>query len=515
MGHMILSEQLTIGVEDSAIAERLSRRNSDEIFNIIMESSLDVASFSYEKSRDDPKPKVLVLGRWQHPKSGNQLVCGVNLHYLTKEQVEALKQIMPQIMLKDSLKAKYWEGMSLAPDIFKTSYRTYDERYIKNVNNSEFDIPDATTGPEQQDIEPLAKPSSPEMPERGASSPPPPDIDGESDLDAQPIGDTGLGDDLDLGTSNGPMPGVDDRIPQAPQEPAPTPAPAPTQVAPAATPKEPKATEDQSSDSAPKEDEKAKEEPEVPKKARSILSKAKDVIKKLSNLVTGKLSRNKAKKSEGAGTSSGSGAAKKKEDLTTADMADYIDKGTHHLGSNQKKEIKHLRDIDNEHEIIDVPGGSDITKVADLVQPAEDEVGDGIIDKLPKENFESTLDAILEQFNPNPRGWWETKQQYIDLHAPSKFFLYDAKVGDTVLECATGTNCFLIYHAPTKRTVIDLTETPFEILEEAGWRMADCVCLTVGDGGITTINESRNPIVEKVRNSNAVKLLVEVAKSLN
>lgn len=90
--------------------------------------------FSYNGKRvTDPNPDVLLLGVYRHPSTGNNLVGGINLNYITPEQREKLAYALPQIMGAKNLRERYWTGRSLLPDIFNTYYRTYNPRFILGV----------------------------------------------------------------------------------------------------------------------------------------------------------------------------------------------------------------------------------------------------------------------------------------------------------------------------------------------------------------------------------------------
>ena len=90
--------------------------------------------FDYSRFTKDPHPDILLLGAYQHPNTGNNLVGGVNLNYLTDRQRDILAKHLPQIMHGENLRARYRIGKKLAPDVFGNSYRTYNSRYIRGVN---------------------------------------------------------------------------------------------------------------------------------------------------------------------------------------------------------------------------------------------------------------------------------------------------------------------------------------------------------------------------------------------
>jgi len=87
----------------------------------------------YGEFKVDPKPRVLVLGKWKHPSTRNVLVGGVNLNYLNDRQVDHLQKVLKRVLATRRLKDRYWRGRDLAPDIFNNYYRTYNKKYIHAV----------------------------------------------------------------------------------------------------------------------------------------------------------------------------------------------------------------------------------------------------------------------------------------------------------------------------------------------------------------------------------------------
>lgn len=92
--------------------------------------------FAYDKHRQDPVPQVLVLGSYRHPATGNLLVGGININYLSNRQKERLRVSLPKLMKARNLYYRYHSGLRLLPDIFDAFYRTYNPNYIRAVNKS-------------------------------------------------------------------------------------------------------------------------------------------------------------------------------------------------------------------------------------------------------------------------------------------------------------------------------------------------------------------------------------------
>ncbi len=89
--------------------------------------------FHYDHYRHDPKPDILLLGAYQHPSTGNNLVGGVNLNYLDPQQRDSLARVLPQIMQAGNLYSRYHTGKNLLPNVFDNFYRTYNSSHIRGV----------------------------------------------------------------------------------------------------------------------------------------------------------------------------------------------------------------------------------------------------------------------------------------------------------------------------------------------------------------------------------------------
>jgi len=90
--------------------------------------------FDYENYHTDPKPDVLVLGTYKHPSTGNQLVGGINLHYISKRDQLDLRKLLPELSNIRGLKRRYRFGARALPHIFSDqAYRTYDSDHIADL----------------------------------------------------------------------------------------------------------------------------------------------------------------------------------------------------------------------------------------------------------------------------------------------------------------------------------------------------------------------------------------------
>jgi len=86
--------------------------------------------FGYPNFNVDPNPDILMLGKYKHPNTGNDLLGGINLHYLTSHQINDLQKALPDIIKPHNLYGRYWAGKRLIPDIFNNFYRTYNMDYV-------------------------------------------------------------------------------------------------------------------------------------------------------------------------------------------------------------------------------------------------------------------------------------------------------------------------------------------------------------------------------------------------
>ena len=90
--------------------------------------------FDYENYQTDPKPDVLVLGTYKHPNTGNQLVGGINLHYISERDQLDLRKLLPELSKLKGLKRRYRFGARALPHIFSDqAYRTYDSDHIADL----------------------------------------------------------------------------------------------------------------------------------------------------------------------------------------------------------------------------------------------------------------------------------------------------------------------------------------------------------------------------------------------
>lgn len=100
---------------------------------VIKEGYLRTYDFDYQGNQvTDPRPKVVSLGRWRSNR-GNNLMAGINLNYLSPEQISRLQQNAQRIVRDRNLQRRARTLRALMPDIFNTAYRTYYKDAVDNV----------------------------------------------------------------------------------------------------------------------------------------------------------------------------------------------------------------------------------------------------------------------------------------------------------------------------------------------------------------------------------------------
>lgn len=113
--------------------------------------------FDYDKFQQDPRPHILLLGKWRHPNTRNILLGGVNLNYLDEDQLQRLRQNLKKILEPRNLKMRYWRGKKLLPDIFNDNYRTYDVDYVGQVTKDTLNFYPSAAELERAEAEQAAK----------------------------------------------------------------------------------------------------------------------------------------------------------------------------------------------------------------------------------------------------------------------------------------------------------------------------------------------------------------------
>lgn len=114
----------------------------DKLGTVVLDSFLAEAGYGrlydmeYHNYKVDPRPLMLILGKYRHPSTRNILAGGINLHYINNEQLESLRKSLKKILQYKDLKQRYRAGARLLPDIFANAYRTYNVDHIRVVTPS-------------------------------------------------------------------------------------------------------------------------------------------------------------------------------------------------------------------------------------------------------------------------------------------------------------------------------------------------------------------------------------------
>ena len=96
--------------------------------------------FGYSNARQDPSPDILLLGAYRHPNTGNNLIGGINLHYLNKKERDELARNLPNIMGGGNLYKRYWIGRRVSPSIFNKYYRLYLSAKMMNALGNNYEV---------------------------------------------------------------------------------------------------------------------------------------------------------------------------------------------------------------------------------------------------------------------------------------------------------------------------------------------------------------------------------------
>jgi hypothetical protein len=106
----------------------------------VRSDKVTIVDFRYFRGNNDDEPKIIYLGTWE--REDKNLVCGINLNYLTEEQEQDLKGRIGLALLQPTVQGRVEVLRSFLADleIFEIAYRTYDDRYIRIKEIVEEDI---------------------------------------------------------------------------------------------------------------------------------------------------------------------------------------------------------------------------------------------------------------------------------------------------------------------------------------------------------------------------------------
>ena len=97
-----------------------------------------VINFDYANG-NDPRPKLLWLGDYHNPNTDNELVGGINMHYIEADEnlMVQLRSVVPKLTLgkvlannPNILKSNANTLENAAYDVFDIAYRTYNKKYV-------------------------------------------------------------------------------------------------------------------------------------------------------------------------------------------------------------------------------------------------------------------------------------------------------------------------------------------------------------------------------------------------
>lgn len=103
---------------------------------MIFEDKYPATKFQYANYNVDPKPHVLVLGTYRPKTTGNNLLAGINLNYLSKSQLRNLQRHLNALFSLGDLRSRYRYISNKLQDISQY-YRTYDKDEISSVEPDE------------------------------------------------------------------------------------------------------------------------------------------------------------------------------------------------------------------------------------------------------------------------------------------------------------------------------------------------------------------------------------------
>jgi len=114
---------------------QLLASTSDEYLPVLTEGYGRVYYFHYLRWKHDPRPRALFLGRYRHPNTKNVLMCGINLNYLSENEMVRLQRILHQVLsFSRNGYYRYWRARDLGiGNILDKAYRTYRADAIDSI----------------------------------------------------------------------------------------------------------------------------------------------------------------------------------------------------------------------------------------------------------------------------------------------------------------------------------------------------------------------------------------------
>lgn len=147
---MILHKLVNLDTIATTITERSWR---DTKTKRVGKDAYPIANFRYSNYNIDPKPQVLLLGRYTPKNTGNELLAGINLNYMSKQQITQLRDSLKQIFSRGGLRSRYRYIKRKLPDIAQF-YRTYDEDEIHALEPDQLTTYSPKRARREREIEP-------------------------------------------------------------------------------------------------------------------------------------------------------------------------------------------------------------------------------------------------------------------------------------------------------------------------------------------------------------------------
>lgn len=368
---MKFDDALLLEYDTSLAVGEASRSLISEEIRVLLEIAAKVYQFDYERGRHDTEPRILVLGRWVHPSTGNRLLAGVNLNYLDEDEADELRGVLGMILKPSRLKNRYWIGRRLLPDIWSKAYRTYDEKYVHSIRATDF-------APDLDDYE-------------------------EPDEIVEPEKEPGL-------DPNSPAAKAIKRL---------------------------KDLEDLEDGEAPKD-------PKVDKVSRL----SKDTLQKLAKQVKRKVAQNKLAQQARTSVSDLSDTEREQE-AQAARLEKEREKAEREASDKDAKKAKESARLEREIDALD------------------DEIDaiDGGYDESRIRNLDTMIEASIKPKNLK----WSSPAQYVNWHAPHKFFEYHKQMKGRVLDYSHGSKLCVLYNIREDVLIMDLVDDLGEMIQKAGW----------------------------------------------
>jgi len=133
------------------------------ISDLVLESKFPIWEFIYPDYETDPTPKALVLGFYEHPVTGNQLMAAVNVRLLNASSAGRLLETLDDLGDGQNTIKRVRILRHLLGSVFNQAYRTYDVAKMKNVRKDSITGTEVNNVPQlgpEKDVEKETKPKT-------------------------------------------------------------------------------------------------------------------------------------------------------------------------------------------------------------------------------------------------------------------------------------------------------------------------------------------------------------------